>query len=389
MRLEDRTMIEGTSPKVYIGRRVYRAADGALHASNQFTAEYAIDNKQKQIALHTSNRQDAIRKVWELLPHFRANSIVRRNTTMAEVFECWLSASRDRGLVKKSLAKYEFAWSRLRTWLGKDGRVSVRGFTEPAYHKYRRHLQEEQGLSPKSVYTELNLIKSGLKWGHRAGLIEVNPVALISLRKPELTPQPVFTPDQLEMLLAHADPTRRGLYALMGLAGLRVGEAVALRWSGIYWGNGKGPDFIIVREGGSEGTTKNKRTRKVPITAELKRYLIAAPGPRNPDCLVFRARASKRHPDGDGPVDPRRLLVSLKRLCKKCELDQPDTFKLHSLRHSFISMCAAKGIPEAYVLDWVGHRSSDVVKMYFHQFDAIAADQISKISLESFRRSAS
>ncbi len=389
MRLEGRSAVEGTNPRVYIGRRVYRAADGSLRSSNKYTAEYTIGGKQKQIALHTNNRQDAIRRVWELLPGLRANSVARSRITMAEVFEGWLSASRNRGLVKKSLRKYEYAWERLRGWLGNNGHVQVQAFNEPTYHEYRRYIEEDLDLSPKSVYTELNLIKSGLKWGHRAGLIEINPVALIPLRKPELTPQPVFTPDQLETLLAHADPVRRGLFAVMGLAGLRVGEAVALKWSAVTWGGGKGPDYIIVREGGSEGTTKNKRTRQVPICPELKRFLIAAPGPRDPAALVFRARPSKRHPNGDGPIDPRRLLVSLKRLCKRCGFRHPDQYKNHSLRHTFISMCAAQGVPEAYVLDWVGHRSSEVVKMYFHQFDHVAADQISKINFDGFRRDAS
>ena len=45
------------------------------------------------------------------------------------------------------------------------------------------------------------------------------------------------------------------------------------------------------------------------------------------------------HPDGGGPVDERRLLRSLKRLCRRCKFTKPDQYKLHTFRHAFASMC--------------------------------------------------
>jgi integrase len=107
----------------------------------------------------------------------------------------------------------------------------------------------------------------------------------------------------------------------------------------------------------------------VPIHPELRAILDALP--RQFD-RVFTAQPSPKFPSGGNPLNERRVLVSLKRLCRRCKFASPDQYKLHTLRHSFASMCARTNVSYKYALEWMGHRSSDILDMYYTMFDADA-----------------
>ncbi len=40
--------------------------------------------------------------------------------------------------------------------------------------------------------------------------------------------------------------------------------------------------------------------------------------------------------------------------------------RLHSFRHYFVSECCRQGIPEARIMEWVGHRDSNILARYRH-----------------------
>lgn len=44
--------------------------------------------------------------------------------------------------------------------------------------------------------------------------------------------------------------------------------------------------------------------------------------------------------------------------------------RVHSFRHYFCSMCANASVPEQALMKWLGHRSSRLVKRYYHLHDA-------------------
>ena len=60
----------------------------------------------------------------------------------------------------------------------------------------------------------------------------------------------------------------------------------------------------------------------MPINKQLRDILDRLP--RSEDDLVSHQRPSKKYPDGGRPLAERRLLVSLKRLCKRCGFRNPD-----------------------------------------------------------------
>jgi integrase len=101
----------------------------------------------------------------------------------------------------------------------------------------------------------------------------------------------------------------------------------------------------------------------------LRRVLDGMP---RGDGRIFMALPSPKHPQGGAPMNERRCLVALKRLCKRCGFANHKQYKLHTLRHTFASMCARNNVSYKYALEWMGHRSSDILDLYYCMFDADA-----------------
>ncbi|WZP00531.1 tyrosine-type recombinase/integrase [Isosphaeraceae bacterium EP7] len=51
----------------------------------------------------------------------------------------------------------------------------------------------------------------------------------------------------------------------------------------------------------------------------------------------------------------------------------------HTLRHSFISACASKGIDQRLIQEWVGHLTAEVHKRYSHLYPSVQAETIKSV----------
>ena len=103
----------------------------------------------------------------------------------------------------------------------------------------------------------------------------------------------------------------------------------------------------------------------------------------------------ERHPDGrvfhgplGGVIKPdivrRALIKVLTPLAEKFSTPEGEIgFKdgrLHSFRHYFCSVCANTGVPEQVVMQWLGHRDSQMVRHYYHLHDEEAQRQMLKVN---------
>jgi integrase len=240
---------------------------------------------------------------------------------------------------------------------------------ESDFWSIRKFLIETEGVGDKTAYDRLVVVKQMFKWATRQRMIIASPFAGLAMSKPESAQQPCFTPDQTATLLEKADAHLKPLVAMLAYAGLRFGEARDLFWTDLVLDNDS-PGFIVVRRGGSSGkTTKGRRQRRIPVHPELRRILDAMPRPFD---RVLTALPSPKYPNGGAPLNERRCLVALKRLCKRCGFANHQQYKLHTFRHTFASMCARTNVSYKYALEWMGHRSSDILDMYYTMFDADA-----------------
>ncbi len=82
-------------------------------------------------------------------------------------------------------------------------------------------------------------------------------------------------------------------------------------------------------------------------------------------------------------VSPKNLLRHLKKLRCQCGLTNPNQYKLHTFRHFFASYCAQQNLSYKYVLEWMGHSSSDVLDLYFTMNDRQAQAAMNSLSFNS------
>lgn len=370
MKFYDRQIVEGTEPTAYIGHRVSRKSDGEQQVSALWYAEYCHENRQRFEALKTTNKAVAIRKAHEICARIRAGQPEqpRLRTTVKDVVDTYVELIRAQGRAPTTITKYELVGRNVIAWCGNDGLRRVASLTEADFWSLRKFLIENEEVCEKTAYDRLYVVKQMLKSAVKRRLISVNPFAGISMTNPESAQQPCFTPEQVAMLLAKADAHLKPILATLAYAGLRFGEVRDLIWSDLALGDDN-PGFIVVRRGGSSGKTKSKRLRRVPINPALREILD---GHARQFDRVFTALPSTKHPTGGGALNERRCLLALKRLCKRCGFANPTRYKLHTLRHTFASMCARNNVSHKYALEWMGHRSSDILDLYYTMFDADA-----------------
>lgn len=101
----------------------------------------------------------------------------------------------------------------------------------------------------------------------------------------------------------------------------------------------------------------------------LRQLLLALPRGHE---RVFTAPASTRYPAGDGSLNERTVLGTLKDTCAACGFTAARRYKLHSFRHAFCSMCARNNVSYKYALAWMGHSDSRVLDLCHTMFDGTA-----------------
>jgi integrase/recombinase XerC len=151
----------------------------------------------------------------------------------------------------------------------------------------------------------------------------------------------------------------RVLALLPYYAGLRIGEVVGLDVGDVALSGRKGELRVMgkARDGG--------KLRTVPIHAELRPVLRAWlierqgwPGAQATPALLLNARGG-RISDRYG----REIIEGLGRLAG-LDVDHPETFGPHVLRHTFGTQLVRAGVDLVTVAELMGHARLDATRIY-------------------------
>ena len=197
------------------------------------------------------------------------------------------------------------------------------------------------------------LAKQVFKWAWRQGILTDYVLSRAAFPKAKAGSQPCFTSDQVERLIEAAKAEEKAALAWLAYGGLRIGQVEQLRWEDMHGENGL-LAMIHVRRDGSNGSTKHKDDRFVPVHPSIASLLEPLKKKSGP---VFAA------------INERSLLRRLKQLCAACGFDNPQQYKLHSFRHHFASLCANHQVAHRKALAWLGHSSSQMLDLYYHLHD--------------------
>ncbi len=359
MKLENRERVDGT--QITIGRRVhYRTSQTTTDTTRKkisglYAAEYrGADGRQICQSLGTTNRREARRRAYEIQQELESGitPTPTANPSMMDLIERYREAYEARCLAPKTEAKYKADLKKLQQYCLASHITLAMQFTENHLFKYRKWLKE-RGYADKTVEAASVLAKQLFKWAWRQRLLTDYHLVSASFPKAKANPQPCYTTEQVDALIQAGCGEEKLAFALMGYAGLRIGEVEQLHWNDLRSENDQ-YTMIHIRRGGSNGTTKDKDERFVPAHPVIQKLLGSI---QSKSGRIFTA------------ISERRLLLRVKDLCRACGFDNPDQYKLHSFRHHFASLCANHSVAYRKALAWLGHSSSQMLDLYYHLHD--------------------
>lgn len=229
-------------------------------------------------------------------------------------------------------------------------------------------------MSPASIRTRHAGLRSALQYAVNEGWIAQNPASRIPLPKIPRREMQALTEEQLHRLIETTlDPSWRCLWALLGSTGIRVGEALGLRWS--YVDLDRRTLQVVASLSRISGVwylhpPKSARSRRLislsrSATEHLRirrrvqalDKLRCGPAWKNDRELVFTSPAGN-------PVYGTQASEILDRDIEAAGLPR---IRVHDLRHTAATIALQRGIHPKVVQDMLGHSSIAVtLDVYSH-----------------------
>lgn len=216
-----------------------------------------------------------------------------------------------------------------------------------------------RGASVGTVALTLAVLRSLLNAALEDGLVTTNPAARLgrALRLPSKADRTehvkALNADQVRDLCAAAAPEWRPLWFLVSRTGVRIGEALVLKWTDVDLARLELRVERAVSPDGTISTPKSGHGRTVDVSPTLS------------DLLAALARGSPGvpwlFPSLTDPTRPRTHSVTGKAFGRDLvAAGLPRHFTPHSLRHSFASILLAAGVSPVYVQEQLGHKSIEL-----------------------------
>lgn len=211
----------------------------------------------------------------------------------------------------------------------------------------------------RSAKKNLMQINACCCWAAESGLIEGNPFEKLKIkaRKPPPNIQP-FTGQECDRIIQAfklAEPHYAPLIEFLFLTGCRPSEAIALRWKHIDSALTQ-ITFCEAVVYGITKATKTDKSRRFPINPKLRSLLVSVkPAPTDNESLIFASKTGLI-------IDEHNLLNrQWKPILESLDIRQRP---IYNCRHSFISICLAKGVQVNQVALWVGNSPRTIWEHY-------------------------
>ncbi len=240
----------------------------------------------------------------------------------------------------------------------KGGRVTLGALADVKLADFRAWLAHLAGesLQTSSRARALAGTRSFFKWLDRSGRLHNPAIGLLRAPKtPKRLPRPVTETNAKDIVaLAKNEPEEawvglrdQALFTLLYGAGLRIGEALALRWVDLA-----GKERLVV-------TGKGNKQRVVPllpvVRETMEKYRGAVPYASKKETFVFLGTRGE-------VLNPGVAQRSLRRLRR--DLGLPESVTPHALRHSFATHLLADGADLRTLQELLGHSSLSTTQIY-------------------------
>lgn len=227
-------------------------------------------------------------------------------------------------------------------WLGR-----LTAITTNRNGQIRRRRRELTNATKNRI---LAFLRAMIHYAQRQGWLAVDPIRGLGMLPETRLRKQVFSVAELASVLddRHRSHPFWLAFAVMTYTGMRVGEAMHVRWEGIQF-----DDANIVLRRHADFDLKTDEERHVPLQPELAEVLRPL---AKPDGWVV---ADERIRDASN----KSLWVQFRRFLADCGVE-PQRRSPHSTRHTWVSMMLATGANLLDVKDWAGHRNLTTTERY-------------------------
>jgi integrase len=287
--------------------------------------------------------------------------------TLREYVEDWLKI-KEPETAPATLAGYRKSTTKFLAYLGTaaDRDISEIGRTHIA--DFRNALAKK--ISPGTVNFDLKTVRMLFRSARRDGYILENPAEFAKpVKRTQDQARRPFTVFEIQDILRLADPEWQSLIKFGLYTGQRLADLASLTWSNIDLD--KNQIRFLARKTG--------KTVLLPIAAPLRSHILtlqASDDPKGPvhersyRILVAQGGragslsnqfASILASAGFRPP-PNRTSTGKGRNARRTK----NEISFHSLRHTAVSLLKDAGIPEAVVMELIGHDSQQMSAYYTH-----------------------
>lgn len=292
-----------------------------------------------------------------------------------------------KGCGKSTIKRYTAIFANASRFFSGLGITNWSQIRKREIEKYGAHL-EQAGKKQATQVMEMVTVKQLINFFMESQRLPDTSRFRLDIDKVDETTTYCYTDKEVAAMIAHCQSQEELLYladVLVTLAntGMRIGELVQLRWSAVDF---RQKMIRILDESRTNGganvrTTKGRENRSVPIRPPLMEVLQRRYQQRQTG-VVFTALRG-------GPLHERNVLSEfIEQVIEPLRdrlhhpVDDEKGFadgRLHSFRHYFCSLCANGGISDQTVMRWLGHKSSEVTRRYYHLTDEESHRQMEKL----------
>lgn len=279
------------------------------------------------------------------------------------------------GVSKKTRARYRAVYDKFGPFAAARGIRYWSQVTANVLTAYGTWLHDED-YAGRTLYLELTTLKQLLNWLVQTKRLPSACDFAFEIKKQRGTNTYCYSPEEVAAMLAYCRATE-GLYWLgdvietLALTGLRISELAGLRWEQVKID----AQLLILSdttrsakksELDAASRTKSHRARSLPLKPELQ--TLFARLTRRKDGFVFQGpNGGRLKPDTVRNILRRDVLATLaKRFPPGTNGRGIEAGRLHSFRHFFCSAAVNGGVPEGMLMEWLGHRDSDMIRHYSH-----------------------
>lgn len=360
--------------------------------------------KLGRYTLDATTREDALKNLTELdlnkaVEHGLADKSLLHSQsptglTIEEGWRMYMDSIDGRrvleGLSAKTSKRYRAVRDKFSKYCKTKGITHCRQLSKNLLMAYAAWLDGE-GYAYATEYLEITTIKQLVNHLIAETYLPSSMKINLAMPKPTETDTYCYRPVEVDAILHHCRTTKecQWLHAptmTMAYTGMRISELASLRLTDIDFEHNRivltdERHSVAHRKAGTARKLKGKRSRSFPIPAELLPILRDVS--RCKDGLVFHGPLGGRLK----PDTVRRCLIRdvLTPLSKQFPTPDGDAVgfadgRLHSFRHFFCSVCANSGdVTEQILMSWLGHRSSQMIRRYYHLHDTASQQAMKKV----------